>query len=190
MIDAEIINYARECFDRIDVQLDGIEAGIAELKGGVTALELGVAQLYGDFARQSLRIDRMEVRLDRIERRMGPAETYPAAVMTCRGGIYRHALSSGRGAGMVQRIAGKLLEAHFGPGVMPETAFRDADDLYRRMASLGSKPSGFSFGSVRMQQGEVYKRRPGALVVEIDATARGVGPSGNDFDQYDAAWWI
>ena len=86
---------------------------------------------------------------------------------------------------MVQRIAGKLLEAHFGPGVMPETAFRDADDLYRRMASLGSKPSGFSFGSVRMQQGEVYKRRPGALVVEIDATARGVGPSGNDFDEYD-----
>ena len=67
---------------------------------------------------------------------------------------------------MVQRIAGKLLEAHFGPGVMPETALRDADDLYRRLASLGSKPSGFSFGSVRMQQGVVYKRRPGALVLE------------------------
>jgi predicted nucleic acid-binding Zn-ribbon protein len=77
MTAADIIDFARVRFDPIDVQLDKIEADIADLKGRVTALELAVAQLHGDFTRQSLSIDRIEDRLDRIERRLGPAETHP-----------------------------------------------------------------------------------------------------------------
>jgi hypothetical protein len=80
---------------------------------------------------------------------------------------------------------GKVLETRFGPGLMPETALRDADDLFERLRMVGPPPQGFSYGSVRMQQGRIYKRRPGALVVEIDAKQRGISLSGNDFDEWD-----
>ena len=74
---ADILDFLRPQFARVNERLDGLSADMAALTvdmADLTArtgrLELLVAALRGDFAGQSLRLDNIETRLDRVEHRI------------------------------------------------------------------------------------------------------------------------
>jgi len=74
---------------------------------------------------------------------------------------------------------GKKLEELFGPDIMPFMATRNLNPM-----------ACYSFGSVRRTQAWFY-RKLGGLVIGVRRP--GVGPSGNDFDEFDhyaVDYWI
>jgi len=81
---------------------------------------------------------------------------------------------------------GAALETLFGPQTVPEWAVRSAQrDLRSRFVSLDVLPAGYSFGSVRRDQGITYLNT-GGIVLEV--TRPGIEPSGNSFDEYNKAY--
>lgn len=77
---------------------------------------------------------------------------------------------------------GKQQEAKYGNGFMPFRALQMCAEVERR-----AMVPCFVFPSVRRDQGAHYKRlRPGE-VLHLEIRRPGVGDSGNDFDQWDAA---
>lgn len=77
---------------------------------------------------------------------------------------------------------GDILEAKYGPYVVPDWAIRKALAAWNDFEHTGSDVAGFSFGSVRKQQPWAYKRA-GGLVVEVVRT--GTDPTGYGFDLFD-----
>jgi hypothetical protein len=81
-----------------------------------------------------------------------------------------------------RKILGELgnkFEELFGPHIMPFMATRKLIEV-----------ASYSFGSVRRDQGAFYKNLGGVV---IGVTRPGVGPSGNEFDEFDHAivdYWI
>lgn len=74
---------------------------------------------------------------------------------------------------------GKKLEELFGPNIMPFMATRKLCDV-----------ASYSFGSVRRKQGKFYQSLGGVV---LGVNRAGVGPSGNDFDEFDHSivdYWI
>lgn len=69
---------------------------------------------------------------------------------------------------------GNQLEDLFGNQHLPQSAMLDADR---------QGPGSYSFGSVRKDQGQAYKKRGGLIVGVIAPWAPGTG---NDFDKFDA----
>jgi len=76
---------------------------------------------------------------------------------------------------------GNLIEAMFGEHAIPRIAVRRV----LREHAEHSKNIGYSFGSVRRNQGQVYQDTPGGAVVEI--TRPGVAESPYEFDRYDTS---
>lgn len=74
---------------------------------------------------------------------------------------------------------GNRLEEMFGPYIMPFMATRRL-----------SETISYSFGSVRRDQGKFYQKLGGVV---LGVRRPGVGPSGNEFDEFDASivdYWI
>lgn len=80
---------------------------------------------------------------------------------------------------------GAILEERFGELTVPNWALRQADKLWKEQQENKRNPRGFSFGSVRRNQGKAYNAR-GALVIEI--TRPGIAPTGNIWDEYEPGW--
>lgn len=78
---AEILNFLRERFNRIDARLDRMAEDIHDLKVRMTAVERGLAECNASIAGAHAaiagvhsRIDRVDARLERIERRLDLVE--------------------------------------------------------------------------------------------------------------------
>ena len=65
-------NIVLEYLRRMDRKLDGLQAGVADIKTRLTNVERHTALLHEDFAGQSVRLDRLD---NRIERRLDLSET-------------------------------------------------------------------------------------------------------------------
>lgn len=75
---------------------------------------------------------------------------------------------------------GAFVEKVYGPDVIPEYAMRSALKHWRE--GDAHVIDGYSFGSVRRQQGRVYQKH-GGVIVEI--IRPGIEQSGNIWDMYD-----
>jgi predicted nuclease with TOPRIM domain len=75
---AEVLDFLRVRFNRIDERLDRISDDITDLKHRMTTLEMQVGNIPATeqlhYVSLSTRIDRMGERLDRIEVRLGLAD--------------------------------------------------------------------------------------------------------------------
>ncbi len=83
---------------------------------------------------------------------------------------------------LVRQFLGRLgnaLELEFGEHVMPEIAMNSVAG----QQALNSNAFIYSFGSVRKTQGWAYKKGGRGVVLEVRRP--GIGPSGNDFDEFD-----
>ncbi len=71
---AEVLDYLREQFDRLDLKLDRLTADLGEIRQRLTTLEIQgggfVATEQSHYGQTMLRLDRFGDRLDRIERRL------------------------------------------------------------------------------------------------------------------------
>ena len=79
---AEVLDYLRAQFDRVNVKLDRLSADVGEVRQRLTTLEIQVGGLVATeqshYGQTMLRLDRFGDRLDRIERRLDLANE-PAA---------------------------------------------------------------------------------------------------------------
>lgn len=75
---------------------------------------------------------------------------------------------------------GKMLEQMFGENIVPDIAIREALQHWDETPNPAHR--GYSFGSVRRNQGRKYKEY-GGVVIEV--VRQNAPPSGNDFDEFD-----
>lgn len=79
---AEVLDYLRAQFDRVNVKLDRLSADVGEVRQRLTTLEIQVGGLVATeqshYGQTMLRLDKFGDRLDRIERRLDLANE-PAA---------------------------------------------------------------------------------------------------------------
>ena len=78
MSEAEVLDFLRVRFNRVDEKLDGVLVGMRDLKHRVTAIEIQLGQFVATeqshYAAAMARFDQIETRLDRIERRLDLVE--------------------------------------------------------------------------------------------------------------------
>lgn len=74
MSEADVIDFLRTRFARVDEALADIKADIAELKGRVGRLERTVADLHVQNAEHSIRMDRIGGDVTQIRRRLDLAD--------------------------------------------------------------------------------------------------------------------
>jgi len=75
---------------------------------------------------------------------------------------------------------GRMIEQMFGENIVADLAVREAHQDWERDKSI----IGYSFGSVRRNQGVLY-RKLGGIVIQVEKP--GVPESGNDFDLYNTS---